>query len=94
MPTKQNSPVHFDPRAALLLNEAKITITVDLKTGESKMHCNRPDVTIPAMINVLASQICAITQMVIVQSAGGDVPNLTEPGNENKDGQQDGERVD
>ena len=78
-------PLHFNPGAALLLDEATFTIHVNRRTGAMRLTTNTPETNFLAVIDLFASQIQGICRKALAEAAGG-APGFVPPGGANLGG--------
>lgn len=98
MPDKPKTPLNFDPRAALLINQKKfvVKITVDMTTGEMAMEHEGPDLGALAVLDLLNTQSQVILRQLLLNPNFPN-PSIAPPGGSTIAGdnseQKDGEKV-
>jgi hypothetical protein len=81
----KNKPLHFNPGAAILLDEATFTIHVHRRTNAQRLTTNSPETNFLAVIRFFAAQVVAICDQALGEVAAGH-PGFVPPGAPNSGG--------
>jgi hypothetical protein len=78
-----NAPTPFppvNPAAAILLDEIRVTVIVNTRTGGLQVQANRPDVSLIAVADILTSGTQTIIRKILSSLPASTPPPGGDPG--------------